>query len=75
MEILFVDRIDGKHIVCENAGGEEIILNVQNVRCKVKEGDVVYTNDSGEVIVDKELTHKRKQEILKLRDSLTKPFI
>ena len=72
MEFLFVDRIDGKHIVCENAGGEEIILDVKCAHCEVKEGDVIYINNVGEVVVDKDLTHRRKQEILRLRDNLTK---
>ena len=71
MEFLSVDRIDGKHIVCENADGEEVILDVKDSHCGIKEGDVVYTDDSGKVVVDKDLTRKRKQENLRLRDNLT----
>lgn len=72
MEFLFVDRVEGEHIICENTVGEEIKLNVQDAHCGVKEGDVIYISDTGEVIVDKKLTEKRKIEILKLRGNLIK---
>lgn len=70
MDYLFVDRIDGKNIICEDTDGNEVILNKEKAREEIKESDVIYADEFGNIFVDKEKTHARKKEILNLREKL-----
>ncbi len=67
-----MDRIDGESIFCEDANGEEVILNTKSVIGKVREGDVVFINDDGRAFLDKNETSARRKEILSLRKKLNK---
>lgn len=70
MEYLFVDRIDGKDIICEDINGDEVILNKEKAREDIKESDVIYADEFGNIFVDKEKTEQRKDKILNLREKL-----
>lgn len=70
MSFLFVDRIEGKNIICEDTDGNEVILNKEKAREEIKESDVIYVDEFGNIFVDKEKTHARKNEILNLREKL-----
>ncbi len=72
MSFLFVDRIDGKNIICEDTDGNEVILNKEKTREEIKESDVIYIDIFGNISIDKEKTKQRKNEILNLREKLNK---
>lgn len=69
---LFVDRINGKNIICEDTDSNEVILNKEKAREEIKESDVIYVDEFGSIFVDKEKTHARTKEILNLRKKLQK---
>ncbi len=72
MKFLFIDRIDGNYIVCEDENGDEVVLNSKNITERVKEGDVIRIDHDNCMTVDLDATYARKKEIFKLRGELKK---
>lgn len=68
--MIIVDRIEGTTIVCEEDDEQLIIENQQQLREIVHEGDVLIRNDDGTYSVDREMTQKRREYILKLQKRL-----
>ncbi len=66
--MLILDRFEGDFAVIEN-GDEFIKTDRKNISDDAVEGDVL-TENNGFYTADKDSTQKRKDEILKLQNSL-----
>ncbi|MDK2821473.1 MAG: hypothetical protein PWP31_1438 [Clostridia bacterium] len=64
-----IDRFEGEHAVVELEDGKMKDIKKSLLPDNAKEGDVLIINEKG-IKIDKEETHKRKEEIKSLMDEL-----
>lgn len=64
-----IDRFEGNYAVCEKENGEIINIEKDKIPNEAKEGDVLVIENNG-IIIDKEETEKRKEEMKKLIDDI-----
>lgn len=67
--MLTIDRIEGKIVVADN-DGEQIMLDISAIIGNVSEGDVIAEISCGRYRVDKDMTEKRRKDIVNLQNSL-----
>lgn len=67
--MLTIDRIEGKIVVADN-DGEQIMLDISVFDGDVSEGDVIVETSCGRYRVDKDMTDKRRKDIINLQNSL-----
>lgn len=68
---VIIDRFEGKFAICEREDLEMMDIEIDKLPAGVKEGDIlIITEDS--IIIDKEETKKRREEIKGLMDDLWK---
>lgn len=68
-DILTVDRIEENIIVCFDDNDNEIHLTKNQTDGEISESDVLIKTN-GIYVRDKDLTEKRRKEIISLQDSL-----
>ncbi|WP_129600696.1 DUF3006 domain-containing protein [Anaerophilus nitritogenes] len=66
---LIIDRFEGNYAICEDEQKNMISIGKENIPKEAKEGDVLFVYDE-KIIIDKEETKKRKEEIEKIADDL-----
>jgi len=59
---VIIDRFEGNYAVCEKEDRTMINIEKAKVLCQAKEGDVLIIKEN-EIIIDKEATLKRKEQI------------
>jgi len=70
MKTLAIDRFEGEYGICQDLDTKEIVRCKKNsLPPEAEEGDVLAYRD-GSIIVDRELTQKRRAQIQKLVDEL-----
>ena len=62
--MLIIDRIEEGRAVCEDEDGRQVILT--EFPDGVTEGDVLVSNESGQLIVDSSLTDQRRKKPVEL---------
>lgn len=67
--MLTIDRIEGKIVVTDN-DGEQMMLDISAIDGDVSEGDVIVETSCGRYRVDKNMTDKRRKDIINLQNSL-----
>lgn len=67
--MLTIDRIEGKIVVADN-DGEQITLDISVIDGNVSEGDVIVETSCGRYRADKDMTDKRRKDIINLQNSL-----
>ncbi len=73
MRELIVDRFEGIYCICEDKERKLFALSVADLPEGVAVGDVLIVDDeNGTVIIDKEATEKRREEIRKKENRLFK---
>lgn len=65
-----MDRIEQGYLVCENQDEEVKIIPFKKLSKDISEGSIIYVDESGNVILDKEKTKERRDFILKLQKGL-----
>lgn len=65
-----MDRIEQGYLVCENQDEEVKIIPFKKLSKDISEGSIIYVDESGNVILDKEKTKERRDFILKLQKEL-----
>ncbi|CZT57965.1 DUF3006 domain-containing protein [Solibaculum mannosilyticum] len=69
MDLLIVDRIEENTAVCEDEQGNMQSILLTRLPAGVKEGDCLVRKEDG-YLIDRQLTRRRRQEILDLQNSL-----
>ncbi|BCI60171.1 DUF3006 domain-containing protein [Solibaculum mannosilyticum] len=69
MDLLIVDRIEENTAVCEDEQGNMQSIPLSQLPAGVKEGDCLVRKEDG-YLIDRQLTQRRRQEILDLQNSL-----
>ena len=69
MDLLIVDRIEENTAVCEDEQGNMQSILLTRLPAGVKEGDCLVRKEDG-YLIDRQLTQRRRQEILDLQNSL-----
>ena len=67
--MLTIDRIEGKIVIADN-DGEQIMLDISAFDGDVSEGDVIVETYCGRYRADKDMTDKRRKDIINLQNSL-----
>ena len=67
--MLTIDRVEGKIVVADN-DGEQMTLDISVIDGNVSEGDVIVETSCGRYRVDKNMTGKRRKDIMDLQNSL-----
>jgi len=65
-----IDRFEGGYAVVELDKGDMINIEIAKLPADVKEGDIIYIEDNGRIIIDHIETENRKRNINKLMDRL-----
>ena len=67
--MFIIERFEDEMAVLENESGEHLVIIRKNLPHNAKEGDCLILKN-GVYSVDSMLTKKRKEEIIRLQDSL-----
>ena len=67
MEFLSIDSIEEDYAICEDDSGSKYIIDFYDLPPGAQEGMILKLSSDEKWIIDKNLTKKRKEEILKLR--------
>lgn len=67
MEFLSVDRIEKNIVICENEDGEEVIVSSRNIPPELEEGNIIFIDENGNIVIDEQKTRCRKKLIVELR--------
>ena len=63
MKQLFVDRFEGKYVICEDADHRYFAIETGEAPQGIREGDVLAISDEGELSIDAEETKHRREEM------------
>ncbi len=67
LEFFSVDRIEKNVVICENQNGEEVIISSKNIPPELEEGNIIFIDGNGNIVIDEQKTRYRKNLIVKLR--------
>lgn len=60
MKQLYVDRFEGKYVICEDADHRYYAIEVGEAPQGVRSGDVLTISDEGELAIDTDETARRR---------------
>ncbi len=67
LEFLSVDRIEENVVICENQNGEEVVVSSKNIPPELEEGNIIFIDENGNIVIDEQKTRCRKKLIVELR--------
>ena len=67
LEFLSVDRIEKNIVICENEDGEEVIVSSKNIPPELEEGNIIFIDENGNIVIDEQKTQHRRSLVVKLR--------